>query len=215
MKRLAMLLTILFLLVVAAPSFAQDSNQQKRRNRLHQHMKYKPSESHEHMKHSKSGGPKTSEYYRKNSGKLRHRSKNYSTHGTSATSGDTHDVVENETKWERRQRKAREFNARMKKEKEEYERQQRLYKKQKQEVEKRNEEIRKRNEEIRKRNEEIRQHNDDQARQKAHEIREKYRFDRQHRLRTGGSSRDSGGDSNWKPYSGQVDPNRPYSYDEN
>lgn len=213
MKRLAMLLTILFLLVVAAPSFAQDSNQQKRRNRLHQHMKYKPSESHEHMKHSKSGGPKTSEYYRKNSGKrrprntTRYRSKNYSTYGTSATSGDTHDVVENETKWERRQRKSREFNARMKKEKEEYERRQRLYKKQKQEVEKHNAEIRKRNEEIR-------QYNDDQARQKAHEINEKYRFDQQYRQRTGGSSRDSGGYSNWKPYSGQVDPNRPYSYDE-
>ena len=207
MKRLAMLLTILFLLVVAAPSFAQDSNQQKRRNRLHQHMKYKPSTSHEHMKHSKSGGPKTSEYYRKNNVKPRNRSRNYSTSGTSATSGDTHDVVENETKWERRQRKIREFNARMKKEKEEYERQQRLYKKQKQEVEKRNEEIRKRNEEIR-------QYNDDQARQKAHEIIEKYRFDRQNRLRTGGSSEDSGGDSNWKPYSGQVDPNRPYTYDE-
>ena len=208
MKRIAMLLTILFLLVLAAPSFAQDSNQQRRRNRQRQHMKYKPSPSHDHMIHSESGGPKTSEYYRKNNVKPRNRSRNYSTSGTSATSGDTHDVVENETKWERRQRKVREFNARMKKEKEEYERQQRIYEEQKQEVERRNEEIRQRNEEIK-------QYNDDQARQRAHEINEQYRLDQQYRQRTGGASRDSGVDSNWKPYSGQVDPNRPYSYDEN
>jgi chromosome segregation ATPase len=192
MKRIAMLLTILFLLSVAAPSFAGDTSQWKKK--LHKNMKHRNFNPEKHKKYNKSSKHKRRKRVRNRYGHENDRTNE----NREETIGDAHDVVDKRTKYERRKQEIKEFNARMKKENEE---RQRLYEKQKQEVKKYNAEVKKYNEEVRQRNAEREAVSNSQ-------MQEKRRVDRYRGRKT--QTRNNP-DPNWKPYLGQVDPNRPYS----